>query len=161
MLDHALVHSCFGIHSSFEFRISSFPGPDRSPITTSAPSGPARDPMGHLRDPMGPLWDPTGHPLDLKRTSFFPPLTPLANHNPFAIHPLCKPPTSRELFPFRVHSSASMFLRDPAPTAIPNQRTGQNSIQLAAWAHPPFRATPPDAGISWHGDRHSCLSSNG
>jgi len=58
MRDHAFVHSCFGILSSFEFRISSFPRSLRTinyqPTTINC-SGP-----GLTRDPAGPNGTPSG-----------------------------------------------------------------------------------------------------
>ena len=66
MLDHAFVHSCFGIHSSCALRISSFPTariphPHSSLIVhpSSFPhsSGLTRDRSGRKRHPTGLIGD--------------------------------------------------------------------------------------------------------
>ncbi len=83
MLDHTLVHSCFGFHSSFEFRISSF-----TQVHGSLP-----DPPGTHRDT---FWTLKGH-------CFSPVASDLAACNHRASSSLClkpsRPPTSRHFFP--------------------------------------------------------------
>jgi hypothetical protein len=67
MLDHALVHSCFGFHSSFEFRISPFTqvhgslsNPPRTPWDAA---GTQRDGAGLIGTALGPEKDGFLSPL--------------------------------------------------------------------------------------------------
>ena len=62
MRDHAFVHSCFGIDSSCEFRISSFPQVHGS---RPDPSGSARDPIGPSGTRKGPNGTPFGPGKDI------------------------------------------------------------------------------------------------
>ena len=80
MLDHAFVHSVFGIHSSFEFRISSFSR------LQGLPSEPTRDQTGPNGTPFGPEKDTIlPCPADAKKRPFAPARGVLSRHdNPLA-----------------------------------------------------------------------------
>ena len=94
-----ILHSCFGILSSFQFRISSF-----AQLDGSLPdrSGPARDPIG----PNGTQWDPKRtqrDPFGTRKGHHFSPVAgAFTTHNHFASKPLClmssKPQTRKHVF---------------------------------------------------------------
>ena len=64
MSNHAFVHSVFGIHSSFEFRVSSFPQTFR---THGDPAGPVRTSLG----PNGTQKGPNGTPFGPEKDTYF------------------------------------------------------------------------------------------
>ena len=86
MLDHAHVHSCFGILSSFVLWISSFT--QAQPLFRTRP-----EPNRTHPDPSGPEKDPTGPLLDPERTLFYPcrqhpyPIITHSQADSYASHP--------------------------------------------------------------------------
>ena len=61
----AVLHSCFGVHSPFEFRVSSFPQTFRTHEDPAGPMGTQPDPTGPIGTSLGPNGTPLGHQKDL------------------------------------------------------------------------------------------------
>ena len=118
MLDHTHVHSCFGILSSFDLRISSFtqafgflpipPGIHRDAGTTQ------RDRAGLIGTALGP-----------EKDGFLSPLADtLATHNHFSNSLLC-------LRPSKPYPSKHLFPRVPSTTLNAQRRS--DAIHTLPW----------------------------